>query len=155
MAKDEKKPKAKKTAAKKKPSVKKKPLTANTQHNDFAGTIALDGRIGSTTTLEELAKLCNVPADHQPVGFYLRGTYHPDGVADFEVAAVKGTIDDVVKYMNDPEPKRKLVVKMFGGKINLNDLGKYFKMLSIAVRLKRLEGRKVEYDPSKSVYPPD
>lgn len=151
MAKERKNPAAKKLNTK----AKKKPLAASTQHNEFTGTIAFDGRITSTGTLRELATLCNVPADYYPVGFYLHGLTHPDGIAEFQVAAAKGGIEEVTAYMNSPKQMKQLVVRMFGGRINLNELGKYFKMLSVAVILKRLDGRKVVYDPSQSVDRPD
>ncbi len=129
-----------------------KPLIGTAQHNDLLGTIALDARWGVTTTLAELAKLCNVPDDYYPVGFYLSGVRQEDGVADFMVAAIKGDSADVEKYIKEEtHPNKKLIVRRFGGKINLNDLPKYFKMLIVAVVLKMLNGRKVEYDPSQDV----
>ena len=127
-----------------------KPFAANTQHNDFTGTIALDGKVLSVTTLKELATLCNVPPDFYPVGFYLSGVRHDDGVADFYVAAAASEAA-LTEYIQNPHPLKKLIVKRFAGTINLTDLPKYFKMLSIAATLKSLEDRKVEYDPSDDV----
>jgi hypothetical protein len=126
------------------------PFTAKTQHNDFTGTVALDGRIEFVTTMKELAALCNVPPGLYPVGFYLSGVRHPDGVAEFYVAATESK-EVLQEYIDKPHPNKKLIVKRFAGTISLTDLPKYFKMLSIAATLKVLEDRKVEYDPSEDV----
>ena len=126
------------------------PFTAKTQHNEFTGTVALDGRFVSVTTLMELAALCNVPPGLAPVGFGLSGVRHPNGVADFYVTAAESE-DALQEYIKNPHPLKKLIVKRFFGTINLTDMPKYFKMLSIAATLKVLKGRKVEYEPSEDV----
>lgn len=127
-----------------------KPFTANTQHNDFTGTVALDCRFECSTALKELAALCNVPPNFYPVGFYLSGVRHTDGLADFYLAAAESEAA-LTEYIQNPHPLKKLFVTRFAGKLNLADLPKYFKMLSIAATLKVLKDRKIEYDPSKDV----
>jgi hypothetical protein len=126
------------------------PFTAVTQHNEFKGTVALDGKILSITTLKELAALCNVPTALAPVGFCLSGVHHDNGVTEFYVMAAKSQ-EVLNEYINNPHALKKLIVKRFDGIINLSELPKYFKMLSVAATLSVLENRKVEYDSSEDV----
>jgi hypothetical protein len=122
---------------------------ASTQYGDMFGSVSLDG--WQHAPLHELAAYCEIPSGYVPVGFSLF-RLHPDeeGKLPFRIACAESEEYDrsLSEVNKNGKSGQELGVRLFSGRVPVNELEGLFKRVDITVLHKGLKEANVviQYD---------